>query len=92
MSTYCQLKEHKKESKIYRRCSITKDKSLDSEECEYDTTKKACYTRKKKQPTKKYTKKNTVKSTPSSETKQKQEKEQQQKQTKKTIFKTNKQT
>ena len=64
MSTYCQLKEHKKDSKIYRRCSITKDKSLNSDECEYDTTKKACYTRKKKQPSKKYTKKNTKKSEP----------------------------
>ena len=61
MSTYCKLTEHNKDNKrVYRRCSITDDKSLDSDRCVFDKKKKHCYTRKKttkKQPGKKISRK-----------------------------------
>jgi len=61
MSTYCKLTEHNKDNKrVYRRCSITNDKSLDSDGCVFDKKKKHCYTRKKttkKQPGKKISRK-----------------------------------
>ena len=48
MSTYCKLIEHNKDNKrVYKRCSVTNDKSLDSDGCTYDNEKKRCYTRKK---------------------------------------------
>ena len=70
MSTYCKLIEHNKDNKrVYKRCSVTNDKSLDSDGCTYDNEKKRCYTRKKtkqKKQGQKLTKRKAVQKKPTS--------------------------